>query len=234
MKTILHPVAGYLANCAPDRLTGYVADMQNRINAGLLVATERQLLRDLARRVAEIAALPIQQEKRQLWFGLCRLQPVRPMLLVFPEDSWNEIIPPAAMTIQDPFWAQQEWYLRHLIYRHQHIRDDFVIQPEVYVATLIQRSDWGLVPKFVRKDEKGSYIWEPPIRCEADLDKLRYPEITVDDEQNQRNLAQVADVLGDILPVKAYGFLPGMLTYDTAAMLRGIEELMMDMYDRPA
>ncbi|MCX6984432.1 MAG: hypothetical protein NT118_06715 [Lentisphaerae bacterium] len=37
------------------------------------------IVRDLARRVAEIAALPVQAEKRRLWKNLNMLKPERPI-----------------------------------------------------------------------------------------------------------------------------------------------------------
>jgi hypothetical protein len=54
---------------------------------------ERKVLRELAKHVAEIAALPIQAERRELWKMHNNLQPVRPMILLFPEGSWEELHP---------------------------------------------------------------------------------------------------------------------------------------------
>ena len=47
---------------------------------------DRNLLRDLAKQVAEIASLPVMDERRELWKRHNSLDPVRPMILVFPEQ----------------------------------------------------------------------------------------------------------------------------------------------------
>ena len=41
---------------------------------------DRVILRELAARVAEIAALPVQEEKKRLWKALNGLKPERPMV----------------------------------------------------------------------------------------------------------------------------------------------------------
>lgn len=46
--------------------------------------SERDLatVRELASRVAEIAALPVQEEKKAMWRKLNALEPVRPMVML--------------------------------------------------------------------------------------------------------------------------------------------------------
>ena len=51
---------------------------------------DRKVLRELARQVADIAALPIQAERRDYWKQHNSLQTIRPMILVFPEGSWEK------------------------------------------------------------------------------------------------------------------------------------------------
>jgi hypothetical protein len=57
---------------------------------------DRQILRDLAGRVMQIACLPVQDESRALWKKLNSLQPVRPLVWI------NEI----------PWWEMQDEELR--------------------------------------------------------------------------------------------------------------------------
>ncbi|NMB45955.1 MAG: hypothetical protein GX998_06020 [Firmicutes bacterium] len=52
---------------------------------------DRRLLRDLARRVADIASLPVMTDRREMWKRHNRLQRVRPLVLVFPEGAWREL-----------------------------------------------------------------------------------------------------------------------------------------------
>ena len=48
---------------------------------------DRKRLRDLAARFADIAALPIHEERRRLWRAHSSLKPERPMILIFPEGG---------------------------------------------------------------------------------------------------------------------------------------------------
>jgi hypothetical protein len=52
---------------------------------------DRHILRVLASQVAELAGLPVMSERRRLWKQHNRLQPTRPLILVFPEGSWEEL-----------------------------------------------------------------------------------------------------------------------------------------------
>lgn len=230
MKTILYPTAGYIANCQNNLLPGYQPNTFSEDKVEPLNGCEKNLLRDLAGKVKYLADLPEQEYKRDLWYKHCDLKQTKPMLLVFPEDSWTEIIPKDKIIIKHGFWAQIEWYLRHLIYRHENIKDDFVIEPVLYVDIAVGRSSWGVCPEF---DKKESYSWEPPIKDEYDLEKLVIPDIVVEKELSDYRYNLVCQALGDILEVKQHCYLPLMLTCDTAALFLGIEQLMMHMYDKP-
>jgi hypothetical protein len=48
------------------------------------------MIRELASRVAEIAALPVQEETRALWRRLNARDPVRPMVMI-DQVCWNEM-----------------------------------------------------------------------------------------------------------------------------------------------
>jgi len=55
---------------------------------------DRGILRELAAQVAEEAALPAQQAKRELWRRHNDLEATRPVVLCDPENGWNEIRAP--------------------------------------------------------------------------------------------------------------------------------------------
>lgn len=217
-----------------DATAGFVLDVARGATSGKLTADEKTLLRDLAGQVAEIAALPCQAEKRELWFKHNRLEKTRPLMLVFPEDSWTEIMPADQLQVRDPFWKQWEWHLRHLIYRHRNYPDDFVIEPYLYINLVMQRSGWGVEAQYhTSGQDKGSYAWEPPIKDEKDLKKLKYPDFEVDEAATQKQVDALKEILGDLLEVRVHCALPMMAVIDSASNLRGIEQIMWDMYDRP-
>jgi len=223
MPTTLHPTAGYLPNIA------------HGAEPGSLTHAEREKLRSLAQQVAEIAGERRQVEKRELWYRHNRLEPVRPMLLVFPEDAWAEIIGEDQLELTDPFWRQWEWYLRHLIYRDIKLADDFVIEPTLTITRAVSWSGWGLEPQTVTSEHgKGAWKYEPPIKSRSDIDRLTHPIVEVDEARTQRAVEATGEVLGDILPVRIHCPIPQVNLIGEAAALRGIEQVMLDMYDNPA
>ncbi len=200
-----------------------------------LTQEEKTLLRDLARRVRDIAALPVMAERRRMWKRHNSLDPVRPMILVFPEGSWTELLPDAALECEDRQARRWEHELRSRIYYHEHIRDDTVIEDELVVPRLVRSTGWGLEPRRVDSSEaRGAWGFDPVLEGPEDLKKLRLPEISVDEEATQRNLQRAQDVFGDILQVRLKGvthvsFHPMAIL----ARLRGLGNLMMDMAARP-
>ena len=222
MPTVLHPTAGY------------ILDVSHGAPPGPLNRTERETLRALARKVAEVAADPRQEEKRSLWYRHNRLEKVRPMLLVFPEDSWEEIIGEDQLTVRDPFWRQWEWYLKHLLYRNERLADDFVVEPDLYVSRIVRWGNWGLAPKYSRpKERKGSYVWEAPLKDLGDIEKLHCPTVEVDEAATQKAFQAVGDVFADLLPVHIHCALPAANLIGEATALRGLEQVMVDMYEHP-
>jgi hypothetical protein len=222
MPTVLHATAGY------------IWDVAHGAPPGSLSAAERERLRALAHQVAEIAAHPKQKEKRDLWLRHNRLEHVRPLILVFPEDSWVEILGEDQLELQDPFWRQWEWYFKHLIYRDRNLADDFVIEPDLYVNRVVRGSGYGMSPRYTHSDVvKGSYVWEAPIKNPDDIARLTYPTTEVDEAATQRAFDAASSLFADILPVHINCPLPHANLIGEATGLRGIEQVMVDMYDRP-
>ena len=83
--------------------------------------TDRTRVRDLAKRVAEIAQLPIQKERAELWYKHNDLQPVRPMVLIFPEGAWREMLPDSELKTTDRWARGLEADLRRRIYYYEHM-----------------------------------------------------------------------------------------------------------------
>jgi len=215
---------------------GYVLNVGAGAQPGLLAPSERDLLRELARQVAQIAADPKQETKRHLWYRHNALEPTRPLVLVFPEDSWTELLPiDQTVTIADAFWGQWEWYLKHLIFRNLHLEDDFVVEPDLYVPLTIRSGDSGIEPAEMHNsgDPNGAYAWSAPLQDPDDIEKLIPAAIEIDAADTDQRITAVHEVLGNILPVHQFCAPSSFCLIDVAAHLRGTVQLMLDMYDRP-
>ena len=200
-----------------------------------ITTRDRVVLRDLAKRVRDVAALPVMEERRRLWKQHNALRPVRPMILVFPEGSWEELLPGAALTCEDKAARSIEWNLRSRIYNHEHLHDDSVIESDWVVYKAVRSSGWGLEPRFTeRTAERGSFGFDPVLKDRADLKKLHAPEITYDEAETLRNLQGARELFGDILEIKLRGV--SHVSFHLIAQytkLRGLAEGMMDMAGEP-
>jgi hypothetical protein len=145
-------------------------------------SADREILRRLAATVAELAAQPVQQTKRDLWYRHNALEATRPLVLCFPENAWGEIITPADLACEGAIAREWEYNLRREIFWGAEMRDDRVITPDFNVPFIHTESDWGL--KVMRTGGEGgtAYTWNPPLKSYDDLDELHFPEIVVDDE----------------------------------------------------
>jgi len=119
----------------------------------MIAAKDRAILRDLAKQVAEVAALPVMAERRALWKKHNALGPVRPMILVFPEGSWRELLPESALKCQDKTARGIEWGLRAKIHTHEHFDADNVIEKEFVVSKNVSSTGWGLEAKWHWSDQ---------------------------------------------------------------------------------
>ncbi len=199
-----------------------------------LSVRERQLLRSLAGQVAELAARPIEEEKRKLWLRHNALQPTRPVIFCDPENGWNEIIRPEHLACENELAREWEFRLRREIFWGTEMNDDRVIIPFFEVPHVAVESDWGMHETRVGGQHGGSYVWDPPLKDYADFDKLHYPEITVDAAATERRVALAEEILGDLLTVRVktlWWWTLGMTW--TLVNLRGLLQIMYDMVDAP-
>ena len=195
---------------------------------------ERQVLRDLAMQVADIAALPIQSERARLWQAMNALHPVRPLVLADPQNGWDELVSPETLVCNDPLLKSWELSLRKTVFRHSYIHDDWPVTSHFNVNWVIDVGGYGLQEIQVRREEKGSYTWIPPINEYADLEKLHRREISIDHDQTRHDVALAENILGDLLDVRLFGESTCRAKLTRVAVhLRGLQQMMLDMYDEP-
>jgi hypothetical protein len=196
---------------------------------------ERIIIRDLAKRVAEIAAMPVMDERKKLWKQHNSLKKTRPMILIFPEGSSWEILPRSALKCENFEAQNMEWDLRQQIHGFEHFQSDNVVDGEVRVGKVIRDSGWGIEAKWHHSDQPGGARgFDPVILTAADLKKLKHPVIEYDEATTTKNLTQMQELLGDILSVKLVGI--GYVSFHMMSCYtswRGLEQVMLDMYEEP-
>jgi hypothetical protein len=194
------------------------------------------LLRNLGRRVRELAERPQEQEKARLWTALNDLHSERPMIFIDPENGWNEIITQNQILLGNPLARVWEMHLRKEIFWAEGMKDDKVIQKFFDVPYNYRDTGWGLAETILRSgEEDGAFKYDSPIKdYSRDLEQLRFPEIIIDWGKTNSILTLAQSIFDGILEVRLRGvwwWSLGM-TWDFIK-LRGLENLMMDMYDHP-
>ena len=196
-----------------------------------------QILRDLAKRYAEIAAKDIQDERRDLWRRHNSLERTRPLIYVRWTAAWDEA-PESRLQCEDPFFQQHERFLRQMIFQDT-LGDDYIIEPWITQRAMVvmPTGGWGFEYVHDRKVAGGSWQFDPPMESLDDIDGVASPHHVIDEEATARNVARLQDAVGDMLEVAvdrgpAYMSWRGDISYDLA-QLRGLSQLMLDMADNP-
>ncbi|MBP7402063.1 MAG: hypothetical protein KBA30_05545 [Clostridia bacterium] len=198
-----------------------------------------RILRGLASRVAEIAALPVQAEKRDMWKRLNALRPVRPMVLI-DEIPWHEMDVDGFLQPQcsDPFLRRIEGGLRRTLYRWEHLRCDMVVEPYIEIPRAIGSTGFGIEKnEDTAVTDKNNWIvghhYKPQIEDEDDLEKLVVPTLSEDKQENARHEEAAREALGGILDVRMTGMYVYSTLWDTLVEWITPEEVLIGVAERP-
>ena len=197
--------------------------------------SDRDVLRRLAVRVAEIAAMPVMETRRKAWAEHNSLRSTRPMMLIFPEGSWAEILPEATLACRGGLARAIENNLRMRIYTYVHFQDDSVIEAEWHEAPVLSSTGWGVeTQRHDAPEARGAWAFEPVIRSEADLQKLHYPDLIYDERATRLHAEGMQDLFGDLLRVH-----PPRVRHISYHLMSqysdwvGLEEMMTSFIERP-
>lgn len=208
--------------------------------AYMLLPTEREYLRGLARQQAEIAALPVMEARRQLWTAMNDNVPgARPPFAI---ETWTfdrDFLPETLLQCTSDYGRQLErGFLRH-IRHHEILNDDHVCPDTLDMGWHVTLNEFGIdIPVEYRKDAEGivtGYHFTHPITDLSDGFAMLTPSTaSVDREGTRAEQAFLEETFGDILPVAlrsgVYGF-----TSLTQRLIRlmSTETFFMAMYDCP-
>jgi len=201
-------------------------------------APDRTVVRDLASQVAEIAASHDNELICRRWCDVNALrQPDRAPVWCRPVGAWDELLPDSALRCCDPRARALERELRQVLIKRD-IGDDSPVKPWLEVDAVWRvdpPSIWGVRTAHHDPDQPGgSWAYDPPLKTEADFDKLVIPRWTCDAAATDAAASGAHDLVGDILPVRVRCQSPlGASLGVYAAELRGLSELMLDMAAAP-
>ena len=204
-----------------------------------LTEIEARVLRELAGRYAEIAALPEQEARRNQWKRLntCRME--KPMVLI-DQLPWNELDVDGSLVckVSDPYWRGVETEIRRAIYKWEHLPVDMVINPYLALPRPITNSGWGIEAKVTRLSmDDTSDVQSQHMDCQIngfeDIARIQMPTITLD-RALEREIVQTAEFLFEgIIPFRMTGQIMHLGIWDTISMWMGVTNCYIDLLDQP-
>lgn len=205
-----------------------------------LPARDKAVLRALAGEVAEIAALPVHEEKAALWRRLNDLDSARPMVWV-NEICWNEMNVGDELTLRTRHpWAQdQERGLRRLLYQWRHLPGDMIVDGFLTCPLAIYSTDFGIIEDVdtIKMDETSdicSRHFKILIKEPEDIQKIRMPVVTHDEKATEIRYQAMCEVYDGIMPVRKSGQTHIWFTpWDYLIRWWGVQEAMLDIIARP-
>jgi len=197
---------------------------------------DQLVLKQLAQRVHDIAQLPEQQSKRDMWRRHTALKHGVPPVFVSPEGSWVELIPEDQLQCEDAFARQVERELRRRIYRHEHIPDDTPIEDhyDIPVGDIACDIPWGVPIQRRPSNARGAWHHVPFIEEPEDWKKLKKPSLRLYEDYARKNAEALREAVGDLLKVHVTGIK--IFDFHLAHIYcdyRGLDNLFIDLIDDP-
>jgi len=198
-----------------------------------------EIVRELGKKVSEIAALPIQEEKRRLWKALNGLRPERPMVMM-DQLPWHEMDVDGELTLQceNEFCRDIENRLRRTLYLWKHMPVDMVVEPYIEINKVIYGADFGMhvEEQTVSIDPNNSVMshrYVDQLKTEEDLEKIKIPVVSYDEEATMKKFEMAKELLDGILEIRLQGCLPNNSSWDLISTWKGVENASYDIIDRP-
>ena len=158
---------------------------------------DRDILRPLAGRIAEIAALDIQKKNADMYRALNSLRPVRPVVLI-DELPWNQLGASGELELKcgDEYLRSVEREMRRILYKWDHCRCDMIVEPFWRVNIVAKTPEFvgvSVKEETLATDQGNNIIshhYVEQIACIEDLEKFQEPVINVDMELTEKRRDQ--------------------------------------------
>jgi len=168
---------------------------------------EKIYLRDLAKKQAEYAALPIMDARKQIWYNLNDGHPdyIPPVVI----ETWTfdrDFLPDNVFYCKSVAGRSVEYQILRNIRNYELINDDKVMPDFFEINWFLDIDEFGFkVARETRKDADGfevGYRYLHPVRdLKADFKLLKPAVCHVDKEKTLKWKGFLENIFGDLLPV---------------------------------
>ena len=200
---------------------------------------EKQVLRELAKAYAEIAAQDSQKQLKARMIAHNDLQPGRPLVWI-EEVPWHEMDIDGKLKIQceSEFAHNMEWAFRRKLFQHEYFPGDVYFENAFMISKSYSLTSNGFVvqEENLVTDEKNnisSHGYIDQLENEEDVERFRMQTVTVDPEKDKARVALAEEILDGILPVGLRGTTLYYAPWDEISRYRGVTSILFDLADRP-
>lgn len=199
-----------------------------------------QIIRELCKRYMEIAVSDRHVRMRRRFRDTNNLKVVRPPLII-EEIPWQQMNYEHALDCkcEDAGLRGIEYGLRVALFREKYFRCDNFIEPCFVVRKAYSSTGNGLdrlaeenVKSALHTDIK-SHEYKDVLNDEESLENFHLPVITAYPEKDGENVNRIKEIVGDTIPVVLRGHGIYDAPWDRIARLRGVTNILYDIYDRP-
>jgi uroporphyrinogen-III decarboxylase len=205
----------------------------------MIMGNDTTILRELAKQVRDLAAAEVNQERIKRIRNMHDLKPGRPPVWI-DEIPWQEMDIEGQLVLrcESPEARNIENYFRQILYRWKYIQADMVVEDTFYVWKAFTVTGTGAeVKEEIRVTSAAnpivSHHYEDQLDTEEKVEALRLPIIQALPEEDKKNLEMAEELFDTIMPVKLRGHGVSSAPWDEIAQLRGIENCLIDMAERP-
>jgi hypothetical protein len=201
---------------------------------------DREILRELAGRVGEIAALPIQDEKRRLWRALNGLRPERPLVTI-DQVCWNEVNIDGKLSLrcEDEECRSYEQTLRRTLFQWEYFPVDMVVEPFIKVYKAVENSGFGVSLKehtlaTFENNDVVSHKYENQFNSIEDVEnKIKMPVIRHNAAETKRRMDFASWLFDGIMPLREEGNDPYLSIWDPISTWMSAEGVLYGIVDKP-
>ena len=202
---------------------------------------ERKILKDLAERQAEYAALPIMREREKMWYATNTGRGGTPIPIVIEEWTFDrDFMPEGTCLCQSETARKIEHSIRHVLRSYELIGDDKVVPGTHQISWFTDVDEFGMeIPIEYISDGDGietGYRFHHIIKdLHEDFKKLKPTTISVDREKTFAYQKFLEDLFDGVLPVEitCSGSGSGMSLTHRVIALMGMETFFTSMLDYP-
>ncbi|MGD9517876.1 MAG: hypothetical protein AB7W28_00035 [Armatimonadota bacterium] len=164
------------------------------------------IVRELAHRVMALATSDEYEARRRRWRNANeRRKSDRAPVWCRPAGAWKELLPPESLQCTDTLCRGVEYTLRQHLYKDW-VGDDHIVEPWWDVAAVWKCDSphpWGLpTGHLIGSTHLGGFRYDPPIKTEADYERITVPTYTYNAARTDDALAKMHDLLADVMPVR--------------------------------